>query len=110
MRDIFVVVLFRLAFVCACVCVVQRGWLTKSSPEFYDPILEHDRVKGTGVEHGDLWLLDDSAVNLEVSRRGRGQEAYSRVVACLRALIVHKPFVAFGAEGAPPLGIVSSPD
>lgn len=45
----------------------HRGWLTKSSPEFYDPILEHDSVRGTGMGHGDLWLLDDSAVNLEVS-------------------------------------------
>lgn len=45
--------------------------MTKSSPEFYDPILEHDSVKGAGMARGDLWLLDDSAVNLEV----RGQRA-----------------------------------
>ncbi|CAM9734807.1 unnamed protein product [Pylaiella littoralis] len=46
-----------------------RGWLTKSSPEFYDPILEHDSVGGAGVGPGDLWLLDDSAANLEVASR-----------------------------------------
>ncbi|CAB1121115.1 unnamed protein product [Ectocarpus sp. CCAP 1310/34] len=44
-----------------------RGWLTKSSPEFYDPILEHASVKEGGTARQDIWLLDDSAVNLEVS-------------------------------------------
>lgn len=53
--------------------------MTKSSPEFYDPILEHDSVKETGVEHGDLWLLDDSAVNLEVSGQRAGAGAYALV-------------------------------
>lgn len=70
--------------VCGCfVYVWFRGWLTKSSPEFYDPILEHHRVKGTGMEHGDLWLLDDSAVNLEVSGRGRVVKRQYSPVACL---------------------------
>ena len=49
---------------------VRRGWLTKSSPEFYDPILEHDDVRHLG--RGELWLLDDSPVNLE-ARHGRGR-------------------------------------
>lgn len=42
----------------------DRGWLTKSSPEFYDPILEHSRVRN--LDRGDIWLLDDSPVILEV--------------------------------------------
>lgn len=41
-----------------------RGYLTKSSPEFYDPILGHPGVQR--LTRGDVWLLDDSAVNLEV--------------------------------------------
>ena len=39
--------------------------MTKSSLEFYAPILEHAKVEG--LAHEDLWLLDDSPVNLEAS-------------------------------------------
>eukprot|EP00903_Cladosiphon_okamuranus_P008819 g8446.t1 len=82
-----------------------RGWLTKSSPEFYDTILEHDSVKGRGVEHGDLWLLDDSVVNLEVASRigfrtvlvtgdaaggvGGGALPLERALACFVGAIPH---------------------
>lgn len=41
----------------------SRGWLTKSCPEFYDPILEHDDVRQ--LDRGEIWLLDDSPANLE---------------------------------------------
>ena len=44
--------------------------MTKSSPEFYDPVLKHEKVRGLALE--DLWLLDDSPVNLEASRVGTG--------------------------------------
>ncbi|CBJ25487.1 conserved unknown protein [Ectocarpus siliculosus] len=85
-----------------------RGWLTKSSPEFYDPILQHASVKEGGTARQDIWLLDDSAVNLEVASRlgfgtllvngdassggqgaGNGALSLERALACFVGAIPH---------------------
>ena len=65
---------------------MRRGWLTESSPKFDDPILEHDDVRR--LWRGELWLLDDSPVNLEVrhSRGGLWLKFYGRCIARLVVL------------------------
>ena len=64
-EQFFILFLLFFLLVFLAFLLARREYITKSLPEFYDPILEHSKTRGLKSE--DLWLLDDSPANLKAS-------------------------------------------